>query len=246
MADIRHMRTVGDGPEEPPEEQDGGDDLKGILEALLLVSGEPLTVETLAGICESSRAEVLATLSELQQEYREEERGIQIREVGGGYRMHTHPAYAEYVERLAMRGKRSRLTRAAVETLAIVAYLQPITRAQIAQLRGVQAESLIKSLEELGLVSEAGKESAPGGPALYGTSAEFLERFGLNSLDELPPLEEFAPDAETVERIKQSLSSAEIPPAPDVAEGIESLDEPVSDDDPGSESMEADLEEEPL
>ncbi len=206
MAEIVHLGDWAETGESRLE--DGRGELRGILESLLLVAGEPLSVETLAGICEVSRAEVGAALESLQQEYLREERGFQLRELAGGYRLHTHPAYSQYVERLALRGRRTRLTRAAIETLAIIAYLQPITRAQIANLRGVQGESLVKTLEELGLVREIGKDSAPGGPALYGTTAGFLERFGLNSLDELPPLENFEPDAETVERIQRSLGSS--------------------------------------
>ncbi len=199
------------------QEADSGRELAGILEALLLVAGEPLSVETLSSLCEVPRGEVRAALQDLQLAYAREERGFQLREIAGGYRLHTHPAYAEYVERLALRGRRTRLTRAAVETLAIVAYLQPITRAQIANLRGVQGESLVKTLEELGLVKETGKENAPGGPALYGTTDEFLGRFGLRTLEELPPLEDFEPDAETVERIQRSLSSGE-PSAPEAVD----------------------------
>ncbi len=207
MAKIWHLDDRAGNEGDPDPQDDGGEELRGILEALLLVAGEPLSPETLAGICEVPRAEVRAALEQLQQEYVRDERGFQLRELAGGYRLHTHPAYAQYVERLALRGRRTRLTRAAIETLAIVAYLQPITRAQVAALRGVQGESLVKTLEELGLVKETGKENAPGGPALYGTTSAFLERFGLTSLDDLPPLEEFEPDEETLERIQRSLSS---------------------------------------
>ncbi len=211
MAKIWHLGDRSEAGEELAD--DGGQELRGILEALLLVAGEPLSVETLGSICEIPRGKVREAIEELQQEYVRTERGFQLREIAGGYRLHTHPAYAQYVERLALRGRRTRLTRAAIETLAIIAYLQPITRAQIANLRGVQGESLVKTLEELGLVKETGKENAPGGPALYGTTAAFLERFGLTSLDELPPLEDFEPDAETVERIQRSLSAGEAPAA---------------------------------
>ncbi len=131
---------------------------------------------------------------------------MQLREVGGGWRMHTHPAYASHIEKLLLSSRRARLTRAAVETLAIIAYMQPITRGQVANLRGVQSENMVKVLEEQGLVAEAGKERSPGGPVLYVTTEKFLERFGLNSLEELTPLEDFEPDRETVERIAHSLS----------------------------------------
>lgn len=208
---MSNIWQLGDRPDQvgEPQQADPGRELRGILEALLLVAGEPLSIETLSSLCEIPRGEVRAALEDLQLAYVREERGFQLRQIAGGYRLHTHPAYAEYVERLALRGRRTRLTRAAIETLAIVAYLQPITRAQIANLRGVQGESLVKTLEELGLVKETGKENAPGGPALYSTTDLFLEHFGLRTLDELPPLEDFEPDAETVERIQRSLSTGE-------------------------------------
>lgn len=182
------------------------EDIRGALEAILFVAGDPLTPRQLAEALECDEGKTLSALQELREEYLAYNRGMQLREVGGGWRMHTHPAYASHIERLLLSSRRARLTRAAVETLAIVAYLQPITRGQVANLRGVQSESMVKVLEEQGLVAEAGKEKAPGGPALYVTTDRFLERFGLNSLDELPPLDDFEPDRETVGRISRSLS----------------------------------------
>lgn len=196
------MWKTGAG-EERLQEMEG---IKGALEAMLLVSGEPLTPRRLAEALGCDEGRVVSALQELSEEYQAENRGIQLRVVGGGWRLHTHPAYASYVEKLLLSSKRARLTRAAVETLAIIAYLQPITRSQIANLRGVQSENVVKVLVEMGLVAEAGKERAPGGPALYVTTEKFLEHFGLRSLEELPPLEEFEPDRETVERIARSLS----------------------------------------
>ncbi|MFW6113499.1 MAG: SMC-Scp complex subunit ScpB [Actinomycetota bacterium] len=185
------------------------EDMKGALEAVLFMADEPLTPGRLAEALGCGEGKVISALQDLRDEYVQFNRGIQLREVGGGWRMHTHPAYASYIEKLLLAAKRPRLTRAAVETLAIIAYLQPITRGQIANLRGVQSENIVKALEEQGLVAEAGKERAPGGPALYATTDYFLERFGLNSLEELPALEDFEPDQETVERIARSLSGRE-------------------------------------
>ncbi len=193
---------MGTGQEDPGR----GEEIKGALEAMLFVSGEPLPAKRLAEALGCDEGTVLSSLQELHEEYMRYNRGIQLREVGGGWRMHTHPAYASYVEQLLLSSRRARLTRAAVETLAIIAYLQPVTRGQIANLRGVQSENMVKVLEELGLVAEAGKEKAPGGPALYVTTDRFLERFGLNGLEDLPPLEDFEPDRETAERIARSLS----------------------------------------
>ncbi len=182
--------------------------VKGALEAMLFVSGEPLDPRRLAEVLECDEGRVVSALQELSEEYRSENRGIQLRAVGGGWRLHTHPAYAPYVEKLLLSSRRARLTRAALETLAIIAYLQPITRSQIANLRGVQSENVVRVLVDMGLVAEAGREKAPGGPALYVTTEKFLERFGLRSLEELPPLEDFEPDRETVERIARSLSGS--------------------------------------
>ncbi|MDD3717110.1 MAG: SMC-Scp complex subunit ScpB [Actinomycetota bacterium] len=184
----------------------GMEDIKGALEAMLFVADDPLTPRQLAEALSCDEGKALSALQELREEYLAYNRGMQLREVGGGWRMHTHPAYAPHIEKLLLASRRARLTRAAVETLAIVAYLQPITRGQVANLRGVQSENMVKVLEEQGLVAEAGKERAPGGPALYVTTDKFLERFGLNSLDDLSPLEDFEPDRETVQRIAMSLS----------------------------------------
>jgi segregation and condensation protein B len=182
------------------------EDIKGALEALLFVADEPLVPRQLAEAVESDEGKVLSAMQELREEYERYNRGIQLREVGGGWRMHTHPAYASHIEKLLLSSRRARLTRAAVETLAIIAYLQPITRTQIANLRGVQSESMVKVLEEQDLVTEVGKERSPGGPALYVTTDKFLERFGLNDLEDLPPLEDFQPDRETISRIARSLA----------------------------------------
>jgi segregation and condensation protein B len=182
------------------------EDIKGALEAILFVADEPLVPHRLAEVLDSEEGKVVSALQELRDEYAEYNRGMQLREVGGGWRMHTHPAYASHIEKLLLSSRRARLTRAAVETLAIIAYLQPITRGQIANLRGVQSENMVKILEEQGLVEEVGKEKAPGGPALYATTEGFLERFGLNSLEDLTPLQGFEPDQETVDRIARSLS----------------------------------------
>ncbi len=181
--------------------------LKSAIEAMLFVSDEPLTSRKIAEVVRSDLAVVEEALNDLAEELREEERGIQIRRVGDGWRMHTHPDYAECVSRLLQGERRARLTRAALETLAIIAYMQPITRSQIASIRGVQSETVVKALESYGLVREAGKESTPGGPSLYMTTQKFLEHFGLTSIEDLPPLESFEPDEEAAEKIRRSLSS---------------------------------------
>ncbi len=195
------------------------DELRNIIESILFISGEPLSVKRLAEVIGAEEESVKEALNDLREELLEGNRGIQLREVGGGWRLHTHPAYAEFIEKLIMGEKRARLTRAAIETLAIIAYLQPITRSQVANIRGVQSESIVKFLEERGLVREVGRDKSPGGPALYGTTKKFLERFGLNSLDDLPPLENFQPDQETIEQISKSLSGPGSSSSAERAEG---------------------------
>lgn len=181
--------------------------LRSQVEALLFLADEPLSPVRLARALEVDESEVLSVLQSLRREYQEKDRGIQLREVEGGWRMHAHPAHVPLAERMFSQVRRPRLTRAAVETLAIIAYLQPITRAQIANLRGLQSETVVKALEEQGLVREAGKERSPGGPALYVTTEKFLQAFGLSSLEDLPPLEDFAPSPEEVERMARSLGA---------------------------------------
>lgn len=180
-------------------------EIRNIVEALLFVSDEPLSVKKIKEVVEAGEDVVSDALADLRQELLEDNRGIQLREIGDGWKLHSHPAYADYIQRLMLSERRGRLTRAALETLAIIAYMQPITRAQIAAIRGIQSESVVKVLEGYHMVRETGKESAPGGPALYETTPEFLEQFGLKTIEDLPPLEGFEPDEATIEQIKRSL-----------------------------------------
>lgn len=180
-------------------------EVRNIIEALLFVSDEPLPVAKIMEVVEAEESVITDALADLRQEMLEDNRGIQLREIGDGWKLHSHPAYADYIQRLMLSERRGRLTRAAIETLAIIAYMQPITRTQIAAIRGIQSESVVKVLESYELVKEAGKESAPGGPALYETTPQFLEQFGLKTIEDLPPLETFEPDEATIERIKRSL-----------------------------------------
>ena len=133
--------------------------------------------------------------------------GIQLREVAGGWRLFTHPAYHELIEKYVLSWDTRKLSAAAMETLAIVAYTQPVTHAGVASVRGVNSDSSINSLVEKGLVREVGTEDAPGNPVLYGTTRGFLEKFGLRSPADLPDLADFAPDAETRRLITERLSA---------------------------------------
>ncbi|MDR0346879.1 MAG: SMC-Scp complex subunit ScpB [Coriobacteriales bacterium] len=187
--------------------------LEGAVEALLFVSDEPVSAATLAKILNRNPTEVDTVLSSLSTRFEEEERGIQLREVAGGWRLYSHPAFHSLIERYVISWDTRSLSQAALEALAVIAYHQPTTRAAVNGIRGVNSDAVISSLVEKGLVREAGRDSGPGNAILYATTRTFLEKFGLRSLRELPPLEEFAPDEESREYIRARLSAGR-PPAP--------------------------------
>lgn len=164
---------------------------KAALECLLFVAGGPVTVETLAASLGLSNENVIELALELKKLYNEEGRGLQIREVAGGYQMCTRPQYAHYIETF-LRPELPSLSMAALETLAVIAYRQPVTRAEIEHIRGVKVDGILTSLLNRGLIKEAGRKDAPGRPILYVTTPRFLELLGLKDLSELPPLEEAA------------------------------------------------------
>jgi len=163
------------------------------LEAILFVVDEPVTAHALAQVLEVPLDAIQAALTELHREYVDDGRGFVLREVAGGWRLYTDPSAAPYVERFALSGRTGRLSQAALETLAIIAYKQPVTRAQVSEIRGVDADTGVRGLVSRGLVGEVGRDQAPGQPVLYGTTPDFLERLGLRSVDELPPLPALAP-----------------------------------------------------
>lgn len=183
-------------------------ELCGALEAMLFVTDEPIGVLTFADMLETSPAAVQAALEELQRDLEQGDRGIQLREVAGGWRLYTHPRHHELIERYVLSWDTRKLSQAALETLAVVAYCQPITRSGVASVRGVSSDSSINSLVEKGLLREAGVQDAPGNPVLYATTRTFLEKFGLRSVADLPPLESFAPDEETRAFIAERLNVA--------------------------------------
>jgi segregation and condensation protein B len=183
--------------------------LRGALEALLFVSDEPVSSSRLARVLDSSVAEVERQLKSLAEEYQTTERGFQLREVGGGWRLFTHPAHHEAIEDYVLSWDTRRLSQAALEALAVIAYHQPVTRQGVNAVRGVNSEAVVASLVEKGLVREVGRDRQAGNAILYGTTQTFLERLGLKDLAELPPLEEFAPDAETERAIRDRLSARE-------------------------------------
>jgi segregation and condensation protein B len=158
------------------------------LEAVLFVADEPVASASLAQVLDSDRATVEKLLEELASEYERIGSGLALRRVAGGWRLYTHPDTAAVVERFVLSSRHSRLTKAALETLAIVAYKQPVTRHQVSAIRGVNTEGVLKALAERGLLAEVGNEEGPGRPILYGTTPEFLERLGLDSVADLPSL----------------------------------------------------------
>ena len=165
------------------------------LEAILLVVEEPVDPNTLAQVLEVPTEDVVATLRALRSEYVDAGRGFVLREVAGGWRLYTDPGAAAYVERFVLHGRSGRLSQAALETLAIVAYKQPVTRSRVSEIRGVDADGAVRSLVSRGLIEEVGREPTPGQPLLDGTTASFMERLGISDLDELPTLTELVPDA---------------------------------------------------
>jgi len=183
--------------------------LRGALEALLFVSDEPVSAIRLAKLLDASPGDVDTALADLAEEYRESDRGFQLREVAGGWRFYTHPAYHDVIEQYVLSWDTRRLSQAALEALAVVAYHQPVTRAGINAVRGVNSEGVLASLTEKGLVREVGRDKNQGNAILYGTTRTFLEKFGLKDIGELPPLAEFAPDPDTERSIRDRLSSGE-------------------------------------
>ncbi|HEY7439470.1 MAG TPA: SMC-Scp complex subunit ScpB [Acidimicrobiia bacterium] len=175
------------------------------VEAVVMASVEPVEPQVLAQLCEIPVDEVERICRELAEDYERDGRGFTLARVAGGYRFQTHADMAPYVERFVLEGQTSRLSGASLETLAIIAYKQPISRAQISAIRGVNVESTLATLEQRGYVEEVGHDPGPGQAILYGTTRRFLEQLGLDSLRDLPALADFVPEAEVVEALERGL-----------------------------------------
>lgn len=175
------------------------------VEAILMVADSPIETHLLAQVLEMAPARVEELCESLAESYRNEDRGFVLVRVAGGYRFQSHPDLAPYVERFVLEGQSARLSAAALETLAIVAYKQPVSRAQIAALRGVNVDGVVRLLVQRGYVTEVGHAPGPGQPALYGTTPAFLEKLGLDSLDQLPPVEDLLPGPEVMEQLEERL-----------------------------------------
>ncbi len=174
-----------------------------IIEAILFVAEEPITVGDLAQVMELSRADVENHLEQLQSDLAAADRGVVLRQVAGGWRLYTHPDVRAYLERFAATERATRLSAAALETLAVVAYKQPVSRAQVSEIRGVDSERALRTLERRGLVVELGRAEGSSHALLYGTSDLFLEKLGVDTLAELPPLADHVPPPEVVDTLER-------------------------------------------
>jgi segregation and condensation protein B len=175
------------------------------LEAILFVTEHPVPAGELAEVLEVPVGEVTELLAELNESLTAREAGLVLREAAGGWRLYSHPEAYPYLERFSTSATARKMSSAAMETLAVVAYRQPVSRSQIAEIRGVDSDSAVRTLERLGLVEEKERLSIPGNPAVYRTTELFLERMGLNDLAELPPLADHVPPPEFVGTLEESL-----------------------------------------
>jgi len=176
------------------------------LEAMLTVALEPISAEELADVVEADSETVTATLRMLRQEFQDQLRGFQVVELASGWVMQSAPEVASWVTKFANRDVSHRLSSAALESLAIIAYRQPVSRAQITALRGVNVDGVVRLLEQRGYIEDVGRAPGPGQPILYGTTELFLDRMGLATLSDLPPIEEFMPPVETANALADEMA----------------------------------------
>lgn len=176
--------------------------LRGALEAVLMVVDEPIGEAALASALEVPVERVQAELEGLVRDYDENLRGFMLRDIAGGWRFYSRPSYARAVERFVLDGQQARLTQASLETLAVIAYRQPVSRARVSAVRGVSVDGVVKTLLTRGLITEVGHDETTGA-VLYGTTAYFLQRMGLASLDELPALAPYLPEADILDELAE-------------------------------------------
>lgn len=193
---------LGTDVAEQPEMDDS--ELGAVLEALLLVVDAPVPADALAVAIEQPAYRVAAKLRLMADDFTARDSGIDLREAGGGWRLYTRSRYAPYVERLLLDGARSKLTRAALETLAVVAYRQPVTRVRVSAVRGVNCDAVMRTLLARGLITESGADSDTGA-VTFATTELFLERLGLSSLTDLPDIAPLLPDIDNIDDITENL-----------------------------------------
>ena len=191
------------------DEGRGKQERRRAVEAVLMVAESPVELSLLAQLLELSPSKVEALCQELAEQYRRDGRGFVLARVAGGYRFQSHPDLASYVERFVLEGQSARLSAAALETLAIVAYKQPVSRAQVASVRGVSSDAVLRTLCQRGYVAEVGRDPGPGQAVLYGTTNLLLERLGLNRIEDLPPLGDFVPGPDVMDALEQGLRPPE-------------------------------------
>ncbi len=197
---------MSDLPAEIPQEQvafdinDFAGGARAAIEAVLMVVDEPVTEISLASALELPVEDVLRHLHDLAAEYDESDRGFTIKGIAGGWRVYSRPEYAPVVEKFLLDGAQSRLTQAALETLAVIAYRQPVSRSRISSVRGVNVDGVVRTLLTRGLIEEMGEEGEFGA-TLYGTTSYFLQRLGLGSLDELPALAPYLPEVDVLDEL---------------------------------------------
>jgi segregation and condensation protein B len=203
MDDIESAVAGNDGDREEPDAL-GAPSLRAAVEALLLLADEPMSMMTLAEATRTPMNDVEVIVHKLAAEYTEQGRGFDLREVAGGWRFYTRSECSPLIERWVLDGQQARLTQASLETLAVIAYQQPVSRGKVSAVRGVNVDGVIKTLVTRGLIEEAGHDGESGS-ILYRTTSYFLERLGISSLDELPPLAEHLPDLGDLEEVMDSI-----------------------------------------
>jgi segregation and condensation protein B len=207
--------ATAEAPPKPipePEAPRQPDEWMRAIEAVLMAATEPVEPQMLAQLIERPVAEVEGLCAILAAEC--SGRGFVLAKVAGGYRFQTHPELAPYVERYLLEGRHARLSNAALETLAVIAYKQPVTRSQLSAVRGVDVDGVVRGLLERGYIEELGREDGPGHPVRYGTTRLFLERLGIESLDKLPPLADLVPGADVLDDLETRLREAARPTRP--------------------------------
>ena len=187
------------------------------IEAIVMAATDPVHSTVMAQVLELPVETIDEMCAQLASDYEMQGRGFQLARVAGGYRFQTHPDVYAYVERFVLEGQTAKLSGPALETLAIVAYKQPVSRAQLSAIRGVNVEATLKTLVARGYIEESGHEPTPGNPTLFSTTSVFLERLGLDSLEDLPSLADFVPDASVVETLEHSLRLTSVGVVEDVA-----------------------------
>jgi segregation and condensation protein B len=232
---------VTDPLEEIEEALASDEELLAALEAVLLVVDTPAPTDQLADVLGQPIPRVKDALDGLAAEYTERNRGMELRATGEGWRLYSRDRFAPYVERFVLDGQSARMSSAALETLAIVAYKQPISRAQLASIRGVNADGVMRTLEARGYVHEVARDPGPGNAVMYGTTPAFLEKLGLDSVDQLPPLGAFVPGADVVEQLERTLRVDPTPSADGADEAATDMTDEADRADDADLADEADL-----